>query len=624
MNRKKRTFRALWTFLLLTAMLGMTACAGAFRGDGNGTEASSPLDTAESGTKKEVESDSTPSGGEEKKMKVLFSKDASYTLVRTEDKEIGDLAATFLSAIKKKTGLRTVKLVEADSAETTAEILIGDLPSREASISGMAATPYTHGTAAFIGEKLVISAYTPELAEKVLNKVLDALEENENGEWCVPEDLSLRASGSIALTIPTLWTARTEYQGFYISNNNRYQVALEMPLNADTLADYTAYCTRLLSEGYSLYSSNQIGENRFATYVTDRVELHLMWYASLSSLRIVYASRGYLPEQAAPAYTKLMESTVAQPAREAVTYAAAGESYVVQLEDGSFVIIDGGPGKEADVIGLMDWLTAHKPEADDKPRVTWMFTHLHNDHMELPVAFLKKYYAAIDLQTVCYNFPRLGTEDGLNDQLCTNNYNGLRSVLASHFSDTNIYVFHSGQKMYLPGCEIEFLFTQEDYWPQKFPTANHTSSAWRMTFTGGKTFMVLGDCEYGLCVQMASVYGDYLKSDVLQLSHHGLNGACLELYQAIDPKVCFWPLDEYRMMNDGRALGLYAQTTDKGYSYTNYAANPDKTTVWEAYRFNYWLRNTQWTRGRESGDRSHYHNSTTVIVKMTDLSVTLG
>ena len=65
--------------------------------------------------------------------------------------------------------------------------------------------------------------------------------------------------------------------------------------------------------------------------------------------------------------------------------------------------------------------------------------------------------------------------------------------------------------------------------------------------------MILGDCMKRECRQLAHTYGDYLKSDILQLTHHGLIGGDKELYQLIDPEICFWATRENRF--DGTAGG---------------------------------------------------------------------
>lgn len=585
-----------------------------------------PSDTTEAETTAEAETSGETTAPVEKEAEpiVLFGETSgNYRVVKSDNAELEDVANAFLTDLKKKTGLRGVNLTAPETEATEKEILIGEIKNRSESVEGMANTRYIDGRVTFYDGKLVVSAYSAEKLEAVLNKLLATITEDENGEWFVLDDIDIVAKGSMALTVPSFKTSIASYLGSYTSNDNRYQVSYELPYTRDAVNEYEAYKARLVDEGFTEYSSNTIGKNRFATYVNEKAELHLIWYPALSQFRIVYASRGYLPEQTAPSYTKLMDATVTQLGRKATAYDAPGESYVIQLEDGSFVIIDGGPGGgtsgQEDMAALKTYLEEHKPSSHAKPKVTWMFTHMHNDHMELALKFLEQYSESIELQTVCYNVPDL--ENALQDTLCTNNYNKLKALVRDVYDDTNVYIFHAGQKMYLAGCEIEFLYTQEDYWPNSMWTANLTSAVWRMTFTGGNTFLVLGDCEIGNCNQLSAIYGSYLESDVLQLSHHGFNGATLELYQHVDAKICLWACDEERFNNDGRCQGYYATSTDNGHSYTNYP-DPSNKTVWEAYRFNYWLRTTQWTQDGTSGDRQHYHSSVTTTIRMSDLSVT--
>ena len=301
--------------------------------------------------------------------------------------------------------------------------------------------------------------------------------------------------------------------------------------------------------------------------------------------------------QTTPEYEKLTEPTVTQIGRYGASNSAAGESYIIQLEDGSFIVIDGGPLNDADADGLLKFLVDNKPTSHEKPRVIWMFTHLHVDHTDLAVKFLRERYRDIELTMLCYNFPN--TQTALKDSLCANTY-ALIGSLGRNYPDMQTYVFHSGQKLKLAGCEIEFLYTQEDYWPQKFETANDTSATWRMNFSSGHSFLVLGDSEKGMCSQMSSIYGDYLESDILQLSHHGLNGATLGIYQNIDPIICFWAIDEQRFLEDPKCLGTQSSS----------------------YEFNLWIRSTKWNRETGSqGARNHFSASRTVTVRMTDLQV---
>ena len=390
--------------------------------------------------------------------------------------------------------------------------------------------------------------------------------------------------------------------GEYVSNGEQYQQAY----TGATSEDFDAYVTALVAAGYTMYSENTIGENRYATYVTKDNEVNLVYFGgNVDRLYVTKNARGYLPATTAPEYTKLMDSTVTQIAREGAANDAPGNSYIVQLEDGSFVIIDGGPANDNDEAALLAFLQENKPESHDKPKVVWMLTHLHNDHAELAIEFLEANSANIELSLICYSFPNA---DMLTEAACAKNYNKIKA-LSELYPDAQTYAFHTGQKLLLPGCEIEFLYTQAEHWlvmdgngEVPFTTANDTCATWRMTFTGGNSFLVLGDSEEEMCQMITTIYGEYLESDVLQVCHHGQNGSddngvILALYQKIDPKVCLWPTTE-----SNTRLMLYKMT-----------------------KYNQFLLNNQWTRGdSEAGDRTHYYADVTATVNMSDLSVVVS
>lgn len=132
--------------------------------------------------------------------------------------------------------------------------------------------------------------------------------------------------------------------------------------------------------------------------------------------------------------------------------------------------------------------------------------------------------------------------------------------------------------------------TGDDIYPAVPISYNDVSAAWRMTFDQGKTVMMLGDCMQQECRQLSHTYGDYLKSDMLQLTHHGLIGGDKKLYQWIDPEICFWATNESRFA--GTLAGQKYQWC-LGEGGCDYNA---------------------WIRDPEIRVRRHYHNSVTTTI----------
>jgi hypothetical protein len=121
----------------------------------------------------------------------------------------------------------------------------------------------------------------------------------------------------------------------------------------------------------------------FYLFVKGDTMVHVNWFAKLNRFSIIYGPKTYVP-------AKKPITGYAKKATPTITMLALGEigtSIVIQLEDGSFVLIDGGLGGTTDnytkdSTNLMNFLTANAPNGE-KPRLTWIVTHIHTDHRQL-------------------------------------------------------------------------------------------------------------------------------------------------------------------------------------------------------------------------------------------------
>ena len=362
---------------------------------------------------------------------------------------------------------------------------------------------------------------------------------------------------------------------------NNYQIAYQSMDPAKAPDEIAAYEARLAAKGYTLCRENNIENNRFFTYVKDDNMVHCNYFAAMNEFRIIYGPKTYLgPDEPVTEYPRLVTPSVS-----IIGMTDNVLCLVVQLADGSFVIIDGGwshnaqlsktlnKGLEnemvvnytrdaaADMESLWCFLRDNTP-GGGKPQVTWMITHADPDHINLPNGFIRGYSDKFDLHTVCYNFPNM-FNIGLGESAGSTNIPahfanyaaGFINATRTHFPQAKHFVYHTGQKLYLPGCEIEFLLTPEDYWPNPMPWMNHTSGVWRFTIEG-KTILIPGDAEAGPNNQMVKLYGDYLKSDIFQPNHHGCNCGTLDFYQKVSPSVCFWACQQYHLDHDNRHRGI--------------------------------------------------------------------
>ena len=380
-----------------------------------------------------------------------------------------------------------------------------------------------------------------------------------------------------------------------------------------SLSQMKTYEQKLINEGYTLYDQREIENgtkvNRFATYVNGDMMIHLNLFAPLSAnqFHVIYGpSDKLVPNKQAGSYTAVVTPSVAIIERSEGLLCM-----VVQLADGSYFVIDGGyghsttspttiPGEkytddptfeytytrdhERDMETLLEYLQDTNRDgvinsADRRPQVTWMATHADADHIQLPYVFMQTYSNEFDLHAIYYNFPNFYNinlsstyDETAKGNLTDRAWTGFVGNTHTYFPNAKEYVYHTGQVVDLPGCTLEFLYTPEDLYPNSMTTPNHTCGIWRFCFDGGKTFLVTGDAEKSTNRQAANVLGDYLQSDMLQVIHHGSNGATSEFYNAVDPDICFWPCLDASFYHDMRRLGTYS-----GYAFNQILRNGERT-----------------------------------------------
>jgi len=344
-------------------------------------------------------------------------------------------------------------------------------------------------------------------------------------------------------------------------------------------------------------------DNIFYTYVGQDRNIYLSWNPGLETARVIVTPEELLPSQDIPEITADDNVTASVTQMQ---FDGVGMLYVVQLVDGSFIIIDGGTNTyESDKERLYNYLC--EKTTDTIPVIAcWMYTHPDPDHIGLATTFLKNYAGRVQIQSFAYNFAREDyTSDSQDDAAIINNIATLESNMATYYPQALKYNIHAGQSYYFKGVEIEILQTEEELAPNVGATWNDTSAAWRMKFHGGQTVLFLGDSMQVLTQQLEDTYGDYLKSDVLQLAHHGLIGGDLELYQYIDPDICFWSTDEERFN------GTYT-----GYNY-KYCLG-EGGCVYNAYLRNISIEGYEQYEFEKGRVRTHYHNGHMGVVNLNN------
>ena len=312
--------------------------------------------------------------------------------------------------------------------------------------------------------------------------------------------------------------------------------------------DFSSYQNELLSKGFSLYDTNEIEGNRFATLLSDSLSVHLSWFARTGTFRIISEERGALCPVTDPYKQKC--ASLLTGMKGSTVVAAEGMGYIMRLADGSFCIIDGGMGDpdHADADQLMEILNAQKPAEAEKPVIAaWIFTHLHGDHIGTFNCFSLDHHDDVVIERLYFNFPKeeeVAVSDSpymLDDTIYR--YTQFKKNLASFYSDVPVVKLHSGDRFAARNAAFEVLYAYDDLYPQTILDGgmNECSLLLKMSLEG-QTFLWTGDFAFHATDLVLQEYtGETLGSDFLQLAHHGMNGT-VALYSAVDPTYGLLPV----------------------------------------------------------------------------------
>lgn len=510
----------------------------------------SQTDSAEP-PKDSTESKKDPTEPSEVFEKMMLTKNGkpNCTIVKPQEcpEKISKIIADFVKEFRIRTRVELPVVDEMTVINTEYEIAVNATNGRASLFDQLKETAYTDYRIGIWERHIMITAHYDKTVEAAFTRILDSME--ESGDDCfIRTDFNVQESmfsESGKYSVPVYDTEEgIEFPVYSVDDG--YEVLIQNT----SLDEFLAYTKKLPKYGFVKYSESTIpagtssaSSNISCVYTSEDIHVFLNWNANQNEVRIVFTKPTDLPLLTRPTLTAedTSQASIAQ-----IGIAGLGMSYVIQLKDYSFIVIDGGTKADDNVNKLYDYMIGKTP-AGKKPTVAcWIFTHPDPDHIGAPAVFLKKYAEEIELEAVAYNFPDCSVQNTTqNDETIHASIFSLESIIA-HYYDAETYTIHTGQKFYFKGVEMEILYTEEDTYPLTVKCYNDTTAMLRFTFDNGKTFMMLGDSTVQTSKLLADTYREYLKSDILQLAHHGLIGGDEQLYRYIDPEYCFWATSKER------------------------------------------------------------------------------
>ena len=158
---------------------------------------------------------------------------------------------------------------------------------------------------------------------------------------------------------------------------------------------------KLTAKGYSLYTTNTIGENRFDTYKNGESLIHAGWYAYEKAARVtVEKTTNVVGLESDNVYTPVAGITTSLAQFGLVDGVENGMTYCYQLADGSFIVIDSGYSNDA--APLYNYMKAKAPNGNIVI-AAWIITHNDGDHIKGFITFSSQYKNDVKVEKVIKN-----------------------------------------------------------------------------------------------------------------------------------------------------------------------------------------------------------------------------
>ena len=548
--KKTKTPKSVFLCLLaLLLALSATACtngggetketkpSGAVTTDGSGTPADSGT-TGEAPVSQAV----FPVVQNGKSVRVVYPMD---------DVSAMDYAYNIAGKIKSLTGVAAVcaddsRTLGAEYDRESYEIFVGRVnhPDCDAAYSRV---PYGGAAVLVEGHKLCVLSTNPNELNKAVIRLLAALNtkcDKTTKTILLDGELEILIEGSDLLNMVPQPEGKTP-SGTYQSTASASEVIFE----DFTEQDVERYQKTVLAAGYSLYAGDTPAgrkpgmKNRFLTFYNQGYILTVLYTPDNGKMRVIIESQktsslGWRESDAPAPGEKVCDATLTQVGLLYDVGSFNGMCYVMRLEDGSFIVVDGGHNLQKNADRLYEILRKQAPDPEHIVIAAWMFSHSHADHAGMFPYFTSTYGRMVTVERFLYNLPAESQFDGDG----TAGGNGMILNHVGHYKDAAVTNTHPGQVMTLHGATIRILYTADLFVPTGITYGNTASMCWTVE-AAGVTTMFMGDIGAEVAVTMESIYADSVFSaDVLQIGHHGIGSSPNLLYPKIDPSWALMPI----------------------------------------------------------------------------------
>lgn len=201
------------------------------------------------------------------------------------------------------------------------------------------------------------------------------------------------------------------------------------------------------------------------------------------------------------------------------------------------IVIDGGTKDDAE--NLKFHINKYGGKVD-----YWFMTHLHDDHLGAFTEIVKD-----ENVEICNIYASLNDKEWyrVNEPSRYDFSEEFLNILSDEKIKNKVHSPDLNEKLTIDNIKVEILGIRN---PEITENPGNEQSMVIRFDTHKSSMIILGDTGVKSSEKLLNNQKEKLDCDIVQMAHHGQNGATKELYQAISPKICLWPTPEWLWNND--------------------------------------------------------------------------
>ncbi len=516
---------------VLALVLMLTLCAVVFVGCGDDADATE--NGAGDGAGNGSESAAEPTL-DDTKFNMFFNDKYLCAFVWGDNSTAAEkaVAKEFRTALGDQTGKQLTFITESKLTDEYKYVILLGKTNQQESKDVYKSLKEREAIAKVVGNKLVIAFDSQSSGEGIVKLLAKELAKSNEGE--VRLALNYNAKYKALPEIDAL-PDYEEGKGEIIDCGEGTAMLYVSGATADYFEEYCANIEE--AEFKNVFERTEKG-NLFSAFVGENDYIYAYYLKSYNATRIVTGPI----EQFAQSDYSISAPETETPYLASIPQPNDGQGYIFQLPDGRFIIQDGGYTGGDRVYQTLKKL---KPKGDIVI-AAWFISHPHSDHYPAFIDFVKAHGKDKDitLERVIHNYIHADMYNIINGTAGTDysgkNVEEFYEAAKKYIPNVPIIKAHTGQILHFGSIAIEVLYTPEDMIPAPIKNTNGTSFVFRIVLADGQTFMMLADTYVDSANIMIKVWGDYLRSDIMQMAHHAIWPANSELYHHIQAETILY------------------------------------------------------------------------------------